>query len=68
MFAFADDSYDFISDLELNPIEGYRIDYSPSSSKAQALLFFICSARPLILNYVAIDMHMLSRYLVFHCS
>ena len=59
MLAFADNDYDIMSDLELNPIEDHEADYySPFTSKAQALLFFLVhSPRPMVLDCVAIDMY-----------
>lgn len=61
----ADDSFDFMSDLELNPIDDDVVDYAPFNSKVQALLFFLLhSPRPMVFDGV-IHVNMYSTLFVY---
>lgn len=54
-FFCTDDNFDFISNFELNGIDDNEVDYTPFSSKAQALLFFLIhSPRPMVIHYYVI--------------
>ena len=63
-----DDSFDFLGDLELNPSEERKVDYSPFGCKSEALLFFLIhSPRPMVFALATIAMLYLCRTLVLYC-